>query len=66
MDGGLVSEPLVDLCALMASLHDVDGRVRVPTFADNVAILSDVERGLYNDLEFNAESCRGLKHVCAF
>lgn len=36
MQGGVVSEPLVDMVRLLASLTDADGRVRIPGFLDDV------------------------------
>jgi class 3 adenylate cyclase/WD40 repeat protein len=55
MDGGLVSEPLVELSALLASLHEpTTGRVAVASFYDDVAPVTDAERHAYDDIRFDA------------
>jgi acetylornithine deacetylase/succinyl-diaminopimelate desuccinylase-like protein len=55
MDGGLVSEPLVELSALLASLHEpATGRVAVQSFYDDVAPITDAERRTYDDIRFDA------------
>jgi di- and tripeptidase len=55
MDGGLVSEPLVELSALLASLHEpTTGRVAVESFYDDVAPITDAERRTYDDIRFDA------------
>lgn len=48
MQGGVVSEPLVDMVRLLASLTDADGRVRIPGFLDDVRKLGAEESGLYD------------------
>lgn len=42
--GGAVHNPNAALAALLAALHDADGRIAVPGFYDNVLVLSDEER----------------------
>jgi acetylornithine deacetylase/succinyl-diaminopimelate desuccinylase-like protein/WD40 repeat protein len=57
MDGGLVSEPLAELAALLASLHDAaTGRVAVEHFYDGVAPLTETERHMYDDINFDASA----------
>jgi len=57
MDGGLVSEPLTELAALLASLHDpTTGRVAVDHFYDDLAPLTDAERHMYDDINFDASA----------
>ncbi|KAI5474387.1 beta-ala-his dipeptidase [Pseudohyphozyma bogoriensis] len=48
MQGGVVSEPLVDMVRLLASLTDADGRVRVPGFLNDVRKLGQEENALYD------------------
>ncbi|GAB3565138.1 dipeptidase [Spirosoma luteolum] len=42
--GGGVLNPVNALCAMIASLHDEQGRITIPGFYDSVADLSDAER----------------------
>jgi len=42
--GGAVRNPASALCAILASLHDAEGRVAVPGFYDRVRALSAAER----------------------
>ena len=42
--GGAVANPINVLCAMIASLHDADGRVAVPGFYDDVVELSAEDR----------------------
>ncbi|KAK4046917.1 hypothetical protein OIO90_006399 [Microbotryomycetes sp. JL221] len=48
MQGGVVSEPLVDMVRLLASLTDAQGRVLIPGFLDDVSKLSGPESALYD------------------
>ena len=50
--GGGVPNPLHAMAALLAGLHDADGRVTLPGFYDNVAPLSGQERELISRLPF--------------
>ncbi|WP_300609864.1 dipeptidase [Trebonia sp.] len=50
--GGGVPNPLHALAALLAGLHDADGRVTLPGFYDDVIPLSDAERDLLARLPF--------------
>lgn len=57
MDGGMVSEPLAELTALLGSLHDAaTHRVAVAEFYDDVAPLSADEARLYDDIDFSADA----------
>ncbi|MEO1287123.1 MAG: M20/M25/M40 family metallo-hydrolase [Chloroflexota bacterium] len=44
--GGTVHNPAQAIAEIVAQLHDADGRVTVPTFYDDVAILDDDERAV--------------------
>ena len=46
MQGGAVSEPLVDMVRLLASLHDSNGRVQIPKFLEDVRVLGSEESKL--------------------
>lgn len=50
--GGAVPNPLHALAALLAGLHDSDGRVTLPGFYDNVVPLSAPQRELFARLPF--------------
>lgn len=50
MQGGVVSEPLVDMVRVLASLTDADTRVRIPGFLDDVRKLELKEIALYDEI----------------
>jgi acetylornithine deacetylase/succinyl-diaminopimelate desuccinylase-like protein len=54
--GGGVPNPAHALAALLAGLHDADGRVALPGFYDDVAPLTEEERGLLAKLPFDEQS----------
>lgn len=43
MQGGDVSEPLLDMVRLLASLTDTEGVVKIPNFLDDVRVLGKQE-----------------------
>jgi acetylornithine deacetylase/succinyl-diaminopimelate desuccinylase-like protein len=54
--GGGVPNPAHALAALLAGLHDADGRVTLPGFYEDVAPLSEEERALLGRLPFDEPS----------
>ena len=56
--GGSVANPLQALSALLASLHDADGRVAIPGFYDRVQPLADAERALLAQVGYEEEQWR--------
>jgi succinyl-diaminopimelate desuccinylase len=59
--GGGVTNPANALCRMLASLVDIDGRIRVPGFYDDVVPLTSEERSGYAELGFDEEEfCRQL------
>lgn len=50
--GGAVHNPIHALSAMIASLHDKNGRVTIPGFYDNVRELSDEERKEFAQVPF--------------
>jgi acetylornithine deacetylase/succinyl-diaminopimelate desuccinylase-like protein len=50
--GGAVHNPINALCAMIAKLHDEDGRIAIPGFYDNVLELSDQERAELSAVPF--------------
>jgi acetylornithine deacetylase/succinyl-diaminopimelate desuccinylase-like protein len=50
--GGAVPNPLHAMAALLAGLHDQDGRVTLPGFYDDVIQLTEEERELFAKLPF--------------
>jgi acetylornithine deacetylase/succinyl-diaminopimelate desuccinylase-like protein len=54
--GGAVPNPLHALAALVASLHDADGRVTLPGFYDKVRPLTDRERELMGRVPFDEQA----------
>lgn len=51
--GGAVANPINTLCAMIASLHDDEGRVTIPGFYDKVGQLSASEREELNKAPFD-------------
>lgn len=51
--GGAARNPLLALGAILAGLHDADGRVTVPGFYDQVRPLADAERKEFASLRFD-------------
>ena len=54
--GGGVPNPLHAMAALLAGLHDADGRVTLPGFYDAVLPLSEAERALFARLPFDEKA----------
>ena len=54
--GGGVPNPAHALAALLAGLHDADGRVTLPGFYDDVLPLTEEERALLAKLPFDEQS----------
>ena len=54
--GGGVPNPLHALAALLAGLHDDEGRVTLPGFYDAVLPLTDAERELFARLPFDEKA----------
>ena len=54
--GGGVPNPCHALAALLAGLHDGEGRVTLPEFYDRVVALSAQERALFDRLPFDEKS----------
>lgn len=59
--GGFAPNPGNVLCRLIASLHDVDGRVNLPGFYDDVEPLTEQEREAWSKLPFDvARECAAI------
>ncbi len=54
--GGAVPNPLHAMAALLAGLHDADGRVTLDGFYDDVVALTDEERALFAKLPFDEDA----------
>lgn len=54
--GGGVHNPINALCAMIASLHDADGRITIAGFYDDVQALSAEDRALLNAAPFSLEA----------
>ncbi len=64
--GGAVANPINVLCDMIASLQDEKGRITIPGFYDNVAVVSDAERAEMNKAPFDLEHYKqdlGIKQV---
>ncbi|XP_009884168.1 PREDICTED: beta-Ala-His dipeptidase [Charadrius vociferus] len=64
--GGIVHEPLTDLIALLDSLVDPTGRIKIPGIYDSVAALTEEERKLYESIEFDLEEHKNNSGVEKF
>ena len=51
--GGTVANPANELCKLLGSLHDADGRVTIEGFYDDVVPLTDAERKEWAALNYD-------------
>jgi len=56
--GGTVHEAMVDLMYLMSQLVDGKGNIMVPGLHDQVKPITDEERALYTDIDFDPEDFR--------
>jgi acetylornithine deacetylase/succinyl-diaminopimelate desuccinylase-like protein len=61
--GGAVANPVTVLARLLATLHDVDARVAVEGFYDDVAPLEEWERAAWQKLSFNDAEIQRLTGV---
>ena len=52
--GGAIANPINALTAMVAGMHDAQGRITLPGFYDDVAELCDEERRGWSDLPFDA------------
>jgi acetylornithine deacetylase/succinyl-diaminopimelate desuccinylase-like protein len=53
--GGTVRNPAAALAAIIAALHDEDGRVRIPGFYDRVRLLPEAERAALRQVPYTLE-----------
>ena len=53
--GGAVANPINVLCKLMADITDVDGRITIPVFYDDVEDVSPAEREMIAQIPFDEE-----------
>jgi len=63
--GGTVTNPVHALAAIIAGLHDADGRVTVPGFYDDVAPLTPADRAAYAALPFDEAAYQAALDVPA-
>jgi acetylornithine deacetylase/succinyl-diaminopimelate desuccinylase-like protein len=61
--GGAVANPAMELCRLMAKIHDDHGRIRIPGFYDRVRELTSEERESFRMLPETDESVKNLTGV---
>jgi acetylornithine deacetylase/succinyl-diaminopimelate desuccinylase-like protein len=53
--GGAVANPINELCKLLASLTDSDGKITIPHFYDKVEAVSSEEKALIDKIPFDEE-----------
>lgn len=64
--GGAVANPINELCKLIASVTDADGKITVPGFYDDVEGISSEERDMIAHIPFDIEKYKnniGIKEV---
>ena len=61
--GGAVANPINTLCAMIASLHDADGRVTVPGFYDDVVELSAEDRAMLARAPFDMDEYKAFLDI---
>ena len=61
--GGAVANPINELCALIASLHDEDGRVTIPGFYDDVVELSAEDRAMLARAPFDMDEYKAFLKI---
>lgn len=64
--GGAVANPINELCKLIASVTDKDGKITVPGFYDDVEDISREEREMISQIPFDLEKYKnniGIRNV---
>ncbi len=61
--GGAVANPIHELCALLASLHDEKGRVTIPGFYDDVVELSAEDRAMLARAPFDMDEYKAFLKI---
>lgn len=64
--GGTIREPMTDLSHLFTKLIDLDGKVLIDGFYENVKKMTDAEAKLYENIEFDMEAHKkflGMKRM---
>ncbi|XP_053520202.1 beta-Ala-His dipeptidase isoform X1 [Artibeus jamaicensis] len=64
--GGILSEPMADLVALLGSLTNASGRILVPGIYDQVAPVTEEERQLYSATDLDLAEFRHSTQVKKF
>ncbi|XP_069476831.1 beta-Ala-His dipeptidase-like isoform X2 [Ambystoma mexicanum] len=64
--GGITHEAMTDLVALLAKLVDPSGRILIPGIYDDVAPLTEEEKKLYENIEFDLEEHKNATGVTKF
>ncbi len=54
--GGAVANPINELCRLITSITDEDGKVTIPGFYDDVLVVGDKERAMMAKAPYNEEN----------
>ena len=56
--GGSVHEAMIDLVAILNTLHDKDRNIQVEGLMDDVAPVTEKERSRYTDIDFDVTNFR--------
>ncbi|XP_069587068.1 beta-Ala-His dipeptidase-like isoform X4 [Ranitomeya imitator] len=64
--GGIIHEAMRDLVYLLASLVDTSGHILIPGIYDDVAPLSEEEKTLYENIDFDMEEHKNSTEVNTF
>ncbi|KAM9307710.1 beta-Ala-His dipeptidase-like [Gastrophryne carolinensis] len=64
--GGIIHEAMRDLVHLLAKLQDSTGHILIPGIYDDVAPLTEEEKRLYENIEFDMEDLKNSTEVSTF
>ncbi|VDM48960.1 unnamed protein product [Toxocara canis] len=60
--GGVIYEPMKDLCWMLSQLTDLDGKINIEGLSEMVRPLTDEERRLYDEIDFDPEEFKS--NIC--
>ncbi|KHN77499.1 Cytosolic non-specific dipeptidase [Toxocara canis] len=58
--GGVIYEPMKDLCWMLSQLTDLDGKINIEGLSEMVRPLTDEERRLYDEIDFDPVGSQGI------
>lgn len=64
--GGIVDNPIIVLCKLLAAVHDKSGRIRIPTFYNDVKPITAKQKSILSKGSIPAKQLKKILGVRAF